>query len=48
VLVIDWNLEAPGQHRDFPPFIEDKELASWPGVIDFLSDLTVAACRSRR
>ena len=28
VLVIDWDLEAPGIHRYFHPFIEDKELNS--------------------
>ena len=36
VLAIDWDLEAPGLHRYFHPFIADKELASCPGLIDFL------------
>jgi len=26
VLVIDWDLEAPGLHRYFKPFLLDKEL----------------------
>ena len=26
VLVIDWDLEAPGLHRYFHPFLKDKEL----------------------
>lgn len=37
VLVIDWDLEAPGLHRYFHPFIDDKELAHSPGLIEFLS-----------
>lgn len=38
VLVIDWDLEAPGLHRYFHPFIDDKELGSSPGLIDFFVD----------
>jgi tetratricopeptide (TPR) repeat protein len=36
VLMIDWDLEAPGLHRYIHPFIDDKELASSEGVIDFV------------
>src|SRR6202050_1357184 len=36
VLVIDWDLEAPGLHRYFQPFIDDKELTYSDGVIDFV------------
>ena len=36
VLVIDWDLEAPGLHRYFRPFIDDKEMIHTAGVIDFL------------
>ena len=40
VLVIDWDLEAPGLHRYFAPFLTDKHLTrtSSQGVIDFLID----------
>jgi tetratricopeptide (TPR) repeat protein len=38
VLIMDWDLEAPGLHRYFYPFLEDKDLVSSPGVIDFLID----------
>jgi MinD-like ATPase involved in chromosome partitioning or flagellar assembly len=38
VLVIDWDLEAPGMHRYLRPFLIDPELASTPGLIDFLWD----------
>jgi hypothetical protein len=43
VLLIDWDFEAPGLHRYLHPFIEDKELASTPGLIDFFTDFAVAA-----
>jgi WD40 repeat protein/MinD-like ATPase involved in chromosome partitioning or flagellar assembly len=36
VLVIDWDLEAPGLHRYFHPFLADKELVRSEGVIDFV------------
>jgi MinD-like ATPase involved in chromosome partitioning or flagellar assembly len=36
VLAIDWDLEAPGLHRYFQPFIDDKELTYSEGVIDFV------------
>jgi WD40 repeat protein/MinD-like ATPase involved in chromosome partitioning or flagellar assembly len=36
VLTIDWDLEAPGLHRYFRPFLVDKELVSSPGLLEFL------------
>jgi len=36
VLVVDWDLEAPGLHRYFHPFLLDKSLNYTEGVIDFL------------
>src|ERR1700719_1352946 len=40
VLVIDWDLEAPGIHRYFAPFLTDSELISEEsqGVVDFVFD----------
>jgi cellulose biosynthesis protein BcsQ len=38
VLTIDWDLEAPGLHRYFRPFLIDKELTSSEGVIDFVTN----------
>jgi MinD-like ATPase involved in chromosome partitioning or flagellar assembly len=38
VLLIDWDLEAPGLHRYLRPFLVDRELTSSPGVIDFVWD----------
>jgi MinD-like ATPase involved in chromosome partitioning or flagellar assembly len=34
VFVIDWDLEAPGLHRYFRPFLIDKELSNSNGLID--------------
>lgn len=48
VLVIDWDLEAPGMHRYFHAFLEDKELADSPGLIDYFVDFATdarIACR---
>ena len=38
VLAIDWDLEAPGLHRYFAPFLEDKELAFSDGLLDFVEN----------
>src|SRR5437588_13063530 len=38
VVLIDWDLEAPGLHRYFHPFLVDKELSSSDGLIDFILD----------
>jgi cellulose biosynthesis protein BcsQ len=45
VLVIDWDLEAPGIHRYFRPFLVDPDLAQSPGLIDFLIDSAADAAR---
>ncbi len=41
VLVVDWDLEAPGLHRYFRPFLTDKDLVGFEseGVIDFVLDV---------
>jgi MinD-like ATPase involved in chromosome partitioning or flagellar assembly len=38
VLLIDWDLEAPGLHRYLRPFLIDHDLADTPGLIDFMWD----------
>ena len=43
VLVVDWDLEAPGLHRYFYPFLADPELTSSEGLIDFFTDYMVRA-----
>jgi MinD-like ATPase involved in chromosome partitioning or flagellar assembly len=39
VLLVDWDLEAPGLHRYLKPFLVDPELRSTPGLIDFVWDV---------
>ncbi|HXA24467.1 MAG TPA: tetratricopeptide repeat protein [Acetobacteraceae bacterium] len=44
VLTIDWDLEAPGLHRYFRPFMRDPDLIDSKGLIDLLweySDLVL-------
>ena len=36
VCAIDWDLEAPGLHRYFAPFLIDPELISTDGLIDYV------------
>ena len=38
VLVADWDLEAPGLHRYFLPFLSDPELTESRGLVDLLWD----------
>lgn len=38
VLAIDWDLEAPGLHRYFSPFLLDPDLTATPGLMDLLVD----------
>ncbi len=37
VLAVDWDLEAPGLHRYFSPFLEDKDLTAAEGIINFVN-----------
>jgi tetratricopeptide (TPR) repeat protein/MinD-like ATPase involved in chromosome partitioning or flagellar assembly len=43
VLVIDWDLEAPGLHRYFAPFLIDRELGASDGLIDLIDRYACAA-----
>ena len=45
VLMVDWDLEAPGLHRYFHPFLQDKNLASSSGIIDLVMSLEAAAIK---
>ncbi|MFZ5511854.1 MAG: KGGVGR-motif variant AAA ATPase [Pseudomonadota bacterium] len=38
VLMMDWDLEAPGLHRYFHPFLVDPELSASRGLMDLLID----------
>jgi hypothetical protein len=43
VLIIDWDLEAPGLHRYVHPFLDDPDLTSSEGLIDFAISYTEEA-----
>ncbi|MDX3517389.1 FxSxx-COOH system tetratricopeptide repeat protein [Streptomyces scabiei] len=43
VLAVDWDLEAPGLHRFFEPFLDPNTLAATSGVIDIITEYSWAA-----
>ncbi|MFI1726666.1 FxSxx-COOH system tetratricopeptide repeat protein [Streptomyces sp. NPDC020489] len=43
VLAVDWDLEAPGLHRFFHPFLDPEALSATPGVINIIQDYAWAA-----
>lgn len=43
VLVVDWDLDSPGLHRYFHPFLDPAKLAATPGVIELVNDYLWAA-----
>jgi len=45
VLCIDWDLEAPGLHRYFRPFLIDEELTATDGLMDFVDRYATQAIR---
>jgi hypothetical protein len=47
VLIIDWDLEAPGIHRYFRPFLIDKDLSATDGLIDICVDYSETASEPR-
>ncbi|MEV3930914.1 MULTISPECIES: FxSxx-COOH system tetratricopeptide repeat protein [unclassified Streptomyces] len=43
VLAVDWDLEAPGLHRFFHPFLDPSTLGATTGVIDLITEFAWAA-----
>ncbi len=43
VLVVDWDLDSPGLHRYFHPFLDSRLVAATPGVIELINDYAWAA-----
>jgi hypothetical protein len=43
VLAVDWDLEAPGLHRYFYPFLVDKDITSSDGIINFVVEFKLKA-----
>ena len=48
VLAVDWDLESPGLHRFFHPFLDLDTVADTPGVIDLIRNYQWAATRTQR
>lgn len=48
VLAVDWDLESPGLHRFFHPFLDLETVADTPGVIDLIRNYQWAATRTQR
>ena len=47
VLAIDWDLESPGLHQYFRPFLRDPSLLSTRGLIDFIVDFAADTATGR-
>jgi CO dehydrogenase nickel-insertion accessory protein CooC1/tetratricopeptide (TPR) repeat protein len=43
VLAIDWDLESPGLHKFFHPFLDASTVEATPGVIEIINDYQTAA-----
>jgi CO dehydrogenase nickel-insertion accessory protein CooC1 len=43
VLAVDWDLESPGLHKFFRPFLEESTVSATPGVIEIINDYANAA-----
>ena len=43
VCAIDWDLEAPGLHRYFHPFLADPQLLASEGLVDYLWEVSAQA-----
>jgi cellulose biosynthesis protein BcsQ len=43
VLAVDWDLESPGLHKFFHPFLDESTVTATPGVIEIINDYASAA-----
>ena len=43
VLTMDWDLESPGLHKFFHPFLDESTVSATPGVIEIINDYASAA-----
>src|SRR4051812_44817310 len=46
VLVVDWDLEAPGLPKFFRPFIDDSVVAKTPGVLQLIKRFAVESAKA--
>ncbi|GIH23141.1 hypothetical protein Aph01nite_14510 [Acrocarpospora phusangensis] len=47
ILVVDWDLESPGLHKFFRPFLDGTEIARTPGVVELITEYREAAIRDK-
>ena len=40
VLVVDWDLDSPGLHRYFHPFLAPAKVAATTGIIELITEYT--------
>src|ERR1700685_1743194 len=45
VLAIDWDLESPGLHKFFHPFLDEPVVRDTSGVIEIINDYATAALK---
>ena len=43
MLVVDWDLESPGLHKFFLPFLDESTVSATPGVIEIINDYATAS-----
>jgi tetratricopeptide (TPR) repeat protein len=43
VLMVDWDLDSPGLHKFFHPFLDPVKIVATPGIIDLVTDYAWAA-----
>jgi tetratricopeptide (TPR) repeat protein len=43
VLVVDWDLDSPGLHKFYHPFLDPVKIGATPGIIDLITDYALAA-----
>jgi ATPases involved in chromosome partitioning len=46
VLAVDWDLESPGLHKFFRPFLDESTIGATQGVIDLIAEYSWAATRN--
>jgi MinD-like ATPase involved in chromosome partitioning or flagellar assembly/uncharacterized protein (DUF2267 family) len=45
VLAVDWDLESPGLHKFFHPFLDEATVGATPGVIELIHEYATQALR---
>jgi hypothetical protein len=48
VLAVDWDLESPGLHKYFHPFLDESVVGTTPGVIEIINGYASAGWTLRR